>query len=129
MGHHHTPRVRRITVNAAGVTAVELTVVIVIVVVLAAVALFSVSGIRERQSRSACRAELQKMQTAVEAYRALPRGPKSAGTLPRDVNVLKAAGLLDARAGKYVAYERVRSGGHFVARYGNGPKGNCLPTL
>jgi hypothetical protein len=91
------------------------------------VALLSVTGIRERQSRSACKDELKKMQTAVEAYSALPRGRNSPGRLPRDLGVLKAAGLLDARVGRYVSYKRVRTGGHFAAQYGNGPKGDCLP--
>ncbi len=110
-----------------GVTTVELSVVVVIVIVLAVVALTSVSGIQDRPRTSACKAELAKVATAVEAYRALPGHLNPAASPPANLAVLRAAGLLDGKVGSYVVYSRIRSGGHWVARYANGPQGNCAP--
>lgn len=125
MGHRppRGPGARR---DARGVTAVELIVVLGIVVMLAAVALVSVRGIQNRQRTSACKAELAKVKTAVEAFRAMPQSQNRPGSLPASLAVLKFSGLLDANVGSYVAYERVRTDGHWVARYTNGPKGNCV---
>ncbi len=110
-----------------GATMVEVSVVVGIVVLLAVVVLTSVSGIQDRQRRSACKAELAKIQTAVEAYRALPGHLNPTASPPASITALQAAGLLDGKVGTYVAYSRVRSGGHWVARYANGPQGNCAP--
>ncbi len=127
-GGHDTPRVGRIGADARGVTTVELGVVLGIVLLLAIVVLTSVGGIRGRQKTSACKAELRKMQTAVEAYRALPgiRNPKAEP--PPDLAALRATGLVSGRVGKYVTYTRVRSRGRLVARYTNSPQGNCVPS-
>jgi type II secretory pathway pseudopilin PulG len=123
---HRTPRGPGVRNDSRGVTAVELLVVIGIVVLLAVVALVSVRGIRDRQRTSACKAELAKVKTAVEAFTALPQSQKPSGALPASLAVLKFSGLLDGNVGRYVAYQRVRTNGHWVAHYANGPKGNCV---
>jgi type II secretory pathway pseudopilin PulG len=106
---------------------VEVIVVIGIVILLVAVALVSVSGIHGRQRSSACRAELTKIETAVEAYRALPAKQNPTAAPPPSLATLKFIGLLDGTVGRYVDYSRVRSHGQWVARYANGPKGDCAP--
>ena len=87
-------------------TAVELLVVIGLVVVLAAVAVVSVNGIRDRQRTSACKAELTKVQTAVEAFRSLPASRNPGASPPASLAVLKFSGLLDAKTGDYVTNTR-----------------------
>lgn len=110
-----------------GVTIVELAVVVGILAVLAAVVLVSIGGIRDRQRTSACTTELRKLRTSVAAYEALPKPQNPTGGPPRDLATLKATGLLDERSNPYVSYSRIRSGGRYVAKYANGPKGNCVP--
>jgi Tfp pilus assembly protein PilE len=110
-----------------GVTTVELVVVVSVVVLLAVVALIAVTGIHDRQRTSACKAELMKLQTAVEAYRALPGALNPTASPPANVVTLRDAGLLNGKVGIYVVYSRVRSAGHWAARYANGPRGNCAP--
>ncbi len=110
-----------------GVTSVELVVIIGVVVLLAVVALTAVTGIHDRQTTSACKAELAKLETAVEAYRALPGRLNPTASPPANVAMLRSAGLLTSRVGSYVVYSRIRSGGQLVARYANGPRGNCAP--
>ena len=51
-----------------GFTLVELLVVIVILGVLSAVVVFSVSGITDRGSSSACKADVKSVEVATEAY-------------------------------------------------------------
>lgn len=124
MGHRRSSRPR--SGGDAGVTAVELIVVVGLVVVLIFVAVTSVNGIRDRQRSSACASELKKVQTAVEAYRAMPGSRSTFATPPKNLAALKAASLLDADVGRYVAYSRARSGGRWTVHYANGPKGNCI---
>lgn len=124
---HRTHRALPAVSDMQGATTVEIWVVVGIVVLLAVVVLTSVSGIHDRQRSSACKAELAKLQTAVEAYRALPGRLNPTASPPASVTALRAAGLLDGKVGSYVVYSRVRAGGHWVARYANGPQGNCAP--
>lgn len=123
---HRMQRLGATSTNTGGVSVVEVALVVAIVALLSAVALTAVSGIRGRQRSSACEAELRKVRTAVEAYRAVPRGKPATAEPPASLDVLKFSGLLDPRAGQYVAYTRVRSHGHLVAQYRNGPKGDCV---
>ena len=123
---HRPARAFRVHTDDRGVTAVELLVVIGLVVALAVVAVVSVNGIRDRQRTSACKAELTKVQTAVEAFRSLPASRNPGASPPASLSVLKFSGLLDAKTGDYVTYTRVRSNGHWVPHYANGPKGNCV---
>ncbi len=74
-----------------GFTLVELLVVIVILGILAAVVIFSVSGISDRGTTSACKADKQTIQAAIEAYRALDGhsgtdDPNSAALVPTFLN-------------------------------------------
>jgi Tfp pilus assembly protein PilE len=124
---YRTLRAPPIHRDVRGVTVVEVAVVVGLVLLLAAVALTSVSGIRHRQRSSACKAELTKVTTAVEAFEALPAAQNPSRSPPANMAVLKFSGLLDGKVGSYVTYTRVRSGGHWVPRYANGPKGNCAP--
>lgn len=95
---------------------------------LAAVVLVSVDGIRDRQRTSACKTELRRLKTSVEAYIALPKDQNPSGGPPANLAALNEAGLLDERSSQYVSYTRLRSGGHFVAHYANGPKGHCVSS-
>lgn len=122
-----TPRPPSLRTDAGGVTVVEVVLVVGLVVLLAFVALVSVGGIHSRQSSSACKAELSRIRTAVEAFRALPGKANPTASPPPSLATLKFIGLLDGNVGPYVVYSRVRSNGQWVARYTNGPKGNCAP--
>ncbi len=53
-----------------GFTLIELLVVIVILGVLAAVVVFSVGGLTDRGQTSACKADRNTLEVALEAYRA-----------------------------------------------------------
>jgi prepilin-type N-terminal cleavage/methylation domain-containing protein len=53
----------------AGFTLIELLIVIVILGILAAIVVFSVGGITNRGSRSACEANVETVNIASEAYR------------------------------------------------------------
>ncbi len=68
-----------------GFTLIELLVVIVILGTLAAVVVFAVGGITDRGKSAACKAELQTVQVAVEAYRA------KKNTYPADFAALTAS--------------------------------------
>ena len=58
------------SLGAKGFTLIELLVVIVILGILAAVVVFSVRGITDKGDSSACKAQVNTIETAVEAYRA-----------------------------------------------------------
>jgi general secretion pathway protein G len=54
--------------NESGFTLIELLIVIVILGVLAAIVVFSVQGITDRGTQSACKADVTTVTTAGEAY-------------------------------------------------------------
>ena len=62
-----------------GFTLIELLIVIVILGILAAIVVFAVGGISDRGNKSACKADLKSVETAVEAYRAKKGTYPSAG--------------------------------------------------
>ncbi len=61
-------RARAARKNESGFTLIELLIVIVILGILAGIVVFSVKGITDRGDKSACNANLNSAQTAVEAY-------------------------------------------------------------
>jgi general secretion pathway protein G len=56
--------------NEEGFTLIELLIVIVILGILAAIVVFSVNGITDTGTSSACKADLKTVESASEAYRA-----------------------------------------------------------
>ncbi len=54
--------------DESGFTLVELLVVIVILGILAAVVVFSVGGVSDKGSSSACKADVKSVEAAAEAY-------------------------------------------------------------
>jgi prepilin-type N-terminal cleavage/methylation domain-containing protein len=73
---------RRRKAHDEGFTLIELLIVIVILGILAAVVVFSVSGISDRGTKSACQANVTTIQTAVEAAYA------QTGSYPATLNAL-----------------------------------------
>ena len=71
-----------------GFTLVELLVVIVILGVLAGVAVFAVGGISDTSKKSACKADVNTVQTASDAYYA------QTGSFATDMPALKTAKFL-----------------------------------
>ena len=61
-------RLRAARQNEDGFTLVELLIVIVILGVLAGIVVFAVNGITDRGELAACKADVQSVQTATEAY-------------------------------------------------------------
>jgi general secretion pathway protein G len=61
-------RLRAARHNDEGFTLVELLIVIVILGVLAGIVVFAVNGITDRGELAACKADVQSVQTAAEAY-------------------------------------------------------------
>lgn len=68
-------RIRKAMKEESGFTLIELLIVIVILGILAAIVVFSVSGITDRGKTSACKADVETVTTAAEAfYAATPAG-------------------------------------------------------
>jgi prepilin-type N-terminal cleavage/methylation domain-containing protein len=82
----HTPTTRE--KRDEGFTLIELLVVIVILGILSAIVVFSVTGITNRGSRSACQANVETVNIASEAYRAQNTGYAAS------INALQTAGFL-----------------------------------
>ncbi|MCU1458449.1 MAG: type pilus assembly protein PilA [Actinomycetia bacterium] len=72
----------------SGFTLVELLVVIVILGVLAGVAVFAISGISNNSKQSACKSDVNIVQTASDAYYA------KNNAYAADIAALKTAGFL-----------------------------------
>jgi general secretion pathway protein G len=86
-------RIREAKKNESGFTLIELLIVIVILGILAAVVVFSVSGLTDRGSQSACQADVATVTTAGESYIA------KNGTPATDIPALVTAGLLHSAPG------------------------------
>jgi general secretion pathway protein G len=78
-----------------GFTLVELLIVIVILGVLAAVTVFAVRGVTDRGEVSACAADKNTIQVAVEAYHA------QNGADATSMNMLVAGGFLKSTSTNY----------------------------
>ena len=77
-----------------GFTLIELLIVIVILGILAAIVVFSVSGITDKGNTSACKASVETVDTAAEAYIAnLPGGPPAGGAAGLALSQLSPAYL------------------------------------
>ena len=66
--------------NDEGFTLIELLIVIVILGILAAIVVFAVRGVTDRGNESACEADRQTLEVAVEAYFAQYGGNSIPGT-------------------------------------------------
>ena len=89
-----------------GFTLVELLIVIVILGILATVTVFAVRGITDKGTTSACQADQKTLETAVEAWYALPatgvgaRTDAGADNIPSEAD-LKGTKLLRDLSSKY----------------------------
>src|SRR5664279_5127948 len=83
-------RIQAARENESGFTLVELLIVIVILGVLAGIVVFSVSGITNRGTSAACKADLASVQVATEAFYA----QSNPAAYPVDVAGLVAAKFL-----------------------------------
>jgi len=81
-----------------GFTLVELLVVIVILGILAAVAVFAVGGVTDKGKQSACKADVNAVQTASEAYYA------KNGAYAADIAALVTAKFLRSAPGTGSGY-------------------------
>jgi prepilin-type N-terminal cleavage/methylation domain-containing protein len=63
-------RIRKATREESGFTLIELLIVIVILGILAAIVVFAVNGIQNRGTASACKADVETVTVAAEAYNA-----------------------------------------------------------
>src|ERR1700709_2088881 len=61
-------RIRRAGRGDSGFTLIELLIVIVILGILAAIVVFAVNGIQDRGTASACKADVETVTVAAEAY-------------------------------------------------------------
>jgi len=85
-----------------GFTLIELLVVIVILAILAAIVVFAVGGIGDKGQDSACKTDLQTIQTAQEAFFAQSAtGPSPSQHYAADATELKTAKLLTDDTNKY----------------------------
>jgi prepilin-type N-terminal cleavage/methylation domain-containing protein len=79
--------------DAKGFTLIELLIVIVILGVLAGIVVFSVNGITDRGAKAACKADVETVTTAGEAFIA----NSATGTPATDMDALVTAGLLHSK--------------------------------
>jgi prepilin-type N-terminal cleavage/methylation domain-containing protein len=81
-------RIRRARQEESGFTLIELLIVIVILGILAAIVVFAVNGIQDRGTASACKADVETVTVAAEAYDA------ENGHYAKSMKQLVRAGLL-----------------------------------
>src|SRR3978361_908398 len=81
-------RIRKATREESGFTLIELLIVIVILGILAAIVVFAVNGIQDRGAASACKADVETVTVAAEAYDA------QEGRYAPDMQTLVDAGFL-----------------------------------
>jgi prepilin-type N-terminal cleavage/methylation domain-containing protein len=74
--------------DESGFTLIELLIVIVILGILSAIVVFAVNGIQNKGTEAACRADVQTVTVAAEAYDA------QNGTYAKNMDQLVRAGLL-----------------------------------
>src|SRR3978361_160124 len=80
--------IRRARRHDSGFTLIELLIVIVILGILAAVVVFAVNGIQNKGTASACKADVETVTVAAEAFNA------QNGYYAGDMNQLVEAGFL-----------------------------------
>jgi prepilin-type N-terminal cleavage/methylation domain-containing protein len=98
-------RIREAKKNEHGFTLIELLIVIVILGILAAIVVFSVAGITDRGKTSACKADVETVLVAGEAYIAGPP-PLGNGVSATDMTALMTAGLLHSVPTATVTYNK-----------------------
>ena len=109
-------RIREANKHDDGFTLIELLIVIVILGILAAIVVFSVSGITDRGKTSACKADVETVTVAGEAYIA----GAGNGTAAASQAALVTAGLLHSQAAD-VTYTPSGSTFTAVANTGTSP--------
>jgi len=103
-----------------GFTLIELLIVIVILGILAGIVVFSVAGITDRGTASACKADLKTVQVASEAYYAKNTAYAA------DMAALVTAGFLrSAPVGNGYTVTYVAAGGVVTADLTGHTTGNC----
>jgi general secretion pathway protein G len=110
-----------------GFTLIELLVVIVILGILSAIVVFSVTGITNRGSRSACQANVETVNIASEAYRAQNTA------YANSITALQTAGFLKTIPGTVAADGlsfTVNPGGgtQYTVSYAAGLAASTCPT-
>lgn len=80
--------------NDDGFTLIELLIVIIILGILAAIVVFSVKGITDKGTSSACKTSVSTIDTAFEAYAAGLPNPSTADPAVVDLDTLKTGGFL-----------------------------------
>ena len=98
-------RIRAARENESGFTLIELLIVIVILGVLSGIVVFSVSGISDRGTVSACKSNVKTVQVAGEAYYA------KNSAYAASVTALVTAGFLQAPAPTGITYTVVAAAG------------------
>jgi general secretion pathway protein G len=98
-------RARKAREDESGFTLIELLIVIVILGILAGIVVFSVSGITDRGTTSACTTEVKTVQTAAEAaYAQTSNYPASLAALAAGGYLDSAPTNIDAGSGKSAGY-------------------------
>src|ERR1700709_2228323 len=106
-------RIRRAGRGDSGFTLIELLIFIVILGILAAIVVFAVNGIQNRGTASACKADVETVTVAAEAYNA------QNGHYPEKIGELVTAGFLHS----------VPSDSNYTVTYSVGQTDNGTPTV
>jgi type II secretion system protein G len=106
-------RIRKAKREESGFTLIELLIVIVILGILAAIVVFAVNGIQNRGTASACKADVETVTVAAEAYNA------QNGHYPDDMKALVSDGFLHS----------VPSDSNYTITYTVGQTDSGVPTV
>src|SRR5436309_2069182 len=122
-GNEMMQRIRKVMAQEGGFTLIELLIVIVILGILAAIVVFAVSGITDRGTTAACKADTESVTVAAEAFFA-----KSAvvpAVYATDIASLVTANLLHSSS--TISGSTLTGNGYTVSYTGGG--GATQPTI